>query len=535
MSQLEYAPPFGLPSIDELLEMEERSGGLQHNVFGDPEAHLPTHQHEASPDSPPSSPEAQPITLSVNKPPGRKRTQTATVSSSSSSARQKRKYARRAPNAKEIEAKAKNLEDFIADPEGIRDMREYDGEGDPYANQPKTPAAAASAGGTLAPIPAIQVDESMPDVAERGLCDQPVSLGPIERFTFERDPRARAGLVKPYWVPVGDNHARDRTAGDASYSVKQRAFSIAINIDRNGLGAMSSPFAASFFANPYVAEHLVKCWKQFADLPATVDPREWALKDFAAQGCYDRAASAINEALVKQGLGELEVLSQQLPLPSVAPRQKSDPNKLRKTRTGELVPRKSAHSDLIESAAPLDVRFPIPRDSLLYTARKEIAERAYIKAKDTLSTGDPRGSVGRERHRASRLPNFPSLVAASNAIPCVPPPDAELFAVLDLDKQQTEEDQQLDDAGGYSDEVMDHGLLNELQAPAGAPAPAAGEELPSSPVVEVAPPAVVVRAMCAFMCSLRGTTTNVGIVSCTPVARSVGVELRPVERVALCV
>jgi hypothetical protein len=354
-------------------------------------------------------------------------------------------------------------------------------------------------------------------------------LSPLERFTFERDPRARAGNIKPYWVPVGDNHARDRTAGDAVYSVKHRAFSIAINIDRNGLGAMSSPFAANFFANPYVAEHLVKCWKQFANLPATVDAREWALKDFAAQGCYDKAAQAIHDALVKEGLGDLEVLSQ-LPFPSVAPRQKSDPNKPRKTRTGELVPRKVVHSDLIESAAPLDVRFPIPADSCLYAARKDASTKAYAKAKTTLAVGDPRSSVGRERHRASRLPNFPSLVAAGNSIPAVAPPDAELFDVLNLGKEQQQEEHHGDE-GVYSEEVIEAG--NDI-VPAGiAPAPVV--DLPSSPVVEVAPPAVVARALRAFMCSLRGTTTNVGIVNCSPVTRSVGVELRPIERVVLCV
>lgn len=538
MSQVElqhhHQQQFDLPTLNDILDFMTHDAqpvlDSEPALIFDQHVGQPVHHyHDQSPGSPPSSPEAQHLSTAIGKAPGRKRTQTA--ASAIGQTRPKRKYVRRAPSAKDLEAQARVIQKVIADPEGIKDMREYDGEGDPFDVPPKTPAAADAADQLMEDFQEYQQQQPPP------AADSVEPIGPLERFTFERDARARAGNIKPYWVPVGDNHARDRTASDAGYSVKQRAFSIAINIDRNGLGAMSSPFAANFFANPYVAEHLVKCWKHFANLPATVDAQEWALKDFAAQGCYDRAAQAINDALVKEGLGELEVLSQ-LPFPSVAPRQKSDPNKPRKSRNGESVPRKVTHSDLIESAAPLDVRFPIPADSCLYAARKDASEKAYNKAKSALSVGDPRSSVGRERHRPARLPDFPSLVAAGNTIPDVPPPDAELFGVLNQGKEQQQKNEAEElrgDDGGYSEEVMvesGNGLVPHFAAPVPV---AIADELPSSPVVEVAPPAVVARALRAFMCSLRGTTTNVGIVNCSPVTRSVGVELRPVERVALCV
>ncbi len=236
----------------------------------------------------------------------------------------------------------------------------------PAQAAPPAPAAAAAAGASGAPART----KKRSGKKRRAPAAQPAPeadyAGPREPrsvpFSYEGDERAEHVTYTGKRPNVRD--VTDKVINLNAFFIKARAFGGGFMFNQQGDGALCSPFAAEFFAEPGVAQAFVRQWARFAAKPPGAGGG-FVLQDFAAAGGYKRAWEALEAACTAEGLAAPR-LAWALPQVTVGPPKMSD--------------EAQADPTLMERVATLEFRLPMPVGSVLAKGRA----RRTTEPKDTV-------------------------------------------------------------------------------------------------------------------------------------------------------
>ena len=329
-------------------------------------------------------------------------------------------------------------------------------------------------------------------------------------FEFSQDPRALAGVVKPEIASYSEYQARNKVCNFGQWAVQQRAFALSFAFDKHGDGAISGPYAAAFFSMPGVAEAFAHVWRQYCEDETSIDKQRWALENFAKSGAYDNTFASIAKACVDTGLPPVKLVAE-LPKVTVGPRSKS----ARKV------------DDNVEMVAPLELTMPaVPGTPVGESIAAMLNGNAKGSRKRSVADEegiDRRYTIGSACHRSKRLPAFEAKLASANDV--VAPTIALQTGAIEVQPvpqppAASAESLQRDAA------MVDSFIADDSIGPI-EPSPPAHQQ--------VCDGASLVGSMHVYVLSLRGTTTNTGLLACSAVLVTCGVTVPKATRPVLCV
>lgn len=251
------------------------------------------------------------------------------------------------------------------------------------------------------------VDLPMPDltalasVVEDRRCSAPQTASRMPRsvlaqpFEFEDDARAERVENKVVHAGLADTVSKVINWNDRI--LKTHAFSLGFMFNRHGNGALSGPFAQSFFSKPGVARAFAESWLEFCQSAPCVEQegRRFALKEFSEAGGYGPTWEAIKQAFVELGMEPPELLWN-LPVVTAGPPKMSA--------------RVASSGVLMERVATLEMKLPIPADSPLASVPPPKEEIKDIAS----ATVDRSYPFSRSNYRRNRLGVFEGSIRASN-------------------------------------------------------------------------------------------------------------------------